>query len=350
MKTNFNVTVRLLTVTGISLGMMACSDVSFAPAPKEVTSNEAPVDPIVDSNKVTESFFFNNNNTERFVDVLFIVDNSTSMTAEQQKLGQRLESFIGSLSQVDWQIGITSTDVSNGSFGAKGSLLTLDGTSTKVLKATTPNYNTVFKNSVVRNETLDCQTTAVCPSNNEQPLRAAMMAMDKRDSNNAGFFRSNADLVIVILSDEDEMSSGPAEATSADQVIAHFRSIWGEDKNLSAFAIIVEPGDSACYQDQYATAGTYGDFAADLVMKTGGVTGSICDTDYSESLSKIGENVNKNLNYVILKKAPDADGMDLVISPYDSTLTWKVSGRRITFNKTPAEGTRIDVVYEPATK
>ena len=345
MKTIFYITAKLVTLIGISFGMMACSEVSFAPAPKELASAEAPV--TGSDSKLTESFFFNNNNSERFVDVLFVVDNSTSMTEEQNKLGDRLDAFIGSLSQVDWQIGITSTDVSNGSFGAKGSLLTLDGTSSKILKATTPNYNTIFKNSVVRNETLDCQTTAVCPSNNEQPLRASMMAMDKRATANAGFFRENADLVIVILSDEDEMSSGPAEATSADQVIAHFKSIWGEEKKLSAFAIIVEPGDSVCYSDQYLTAGTYGDYAADLVLKTGGVTGSICDTDYSDSLSKIGENVNQLLNYIVLKKDPDVEGMDLVISPYDADLTWKVKGRRITFNKTPAEGTRIDVVYDP---
>lgn len=335
----------LFTTLFCCLFATGCSEVSFTPS-RDLTSQEVP-DPIpVVDKTVSESFNFNEGNTTRMVDVLFIVDNSGSMLAEQEKLGQRLNSFINSLTEVNWQIGITTTDASNGSFGIKGSLVNLSSTSQKILRASTPSYENLFLNSVVRTESIDCQTTAVCPTNNEQPLLAAILAMDKRSSINSGFFRDNADLAIVILSDEDEMSSGPPEATKPQAVLDHFRSIWGQSKNLSVYGIIVEPGDSDCYMDQYLTAGTYGHHVAELSRITGGVTGSICDTDYSQNLTKIGENVSQLLNYVVLSNDPESEDISLSVTPADPTLLWSLEGRKIIFNKTPKEGTQVTVVYQ----
>lgn len=339
-------TIQKILVLISCLGAMACSEVSFSPS-ENLSKTETPPS---ENGKITESFYFNNGQTHKSVDVLFVVDNSGSMLEEQEKLGQRLSSFIASLSAVDWQIGITTTDTSAGTYGIKGSLVTLFGSSERILKPTSPNYANTFMHSVVRRESIDCQNSGVCPTNNEEPLRAIQLAIDKRNSNNAGFFRDNADLAVVILSDEDEMSSGPPEATKPSEVLAHFNSVWGSSKKISVYGIIVEPGDSACYNEQYLTAGTYGYHAAELAALTGGVTGSICDTDYSDNLSKIGENVNKLLNYVVLANDPDTQDLDLVISPYDPHLTWSIEGRRITFNKAPAQGTRVDVVYAKASE
>lgn len=350
MKATQNNTLKLKMM--VSLGallipaLVGCSEVSFTPS-QDLTSKDLEVPPPDSTDKtISETFLFDRSNTKKYVDVLFIIDNSGSMLAEQEKLGQRLNSFITSLDEVDWQIGITTTDASNGTFGIKGSLVNLDSTSQKILKPTLSNYESLFMNSVVRNESIDCQTTAVCPTNNEQALLAAIMAMDKRNSTNAGFFRDNADLAVVILTDEDEMSSGPPEATKPQQVVDHFKSIWGTSKNLSVYGIVVQPGDRDCYDSQYLTAGTYGYHVTELALITGGVTGSICDTDYSHNLSKIGENVNQLLNYVVLTHEPESGVLNVVLTPHDPELTWSLEGQRVVFNKTPAEGTRVDIVYE----
>ena len=44
------------------------------------------------------------------VDILFVVDNSTSMRQEQKKISQRFSNFIKHISHLDWHIGIITTD------------------------------------------------------------------------------------------------------------------------------------------------------------------------------------------------------------------------------------------------
>src|SRR5690606_8968839 len=62
------------------------------------------------------------------VDILLVDDNSGSMSAEQNLLAQRFSTFISRLSGLDWQIGITTTDVTNDPVnGLRGSLLELSG-------------------------------------------------------------------------------------------------------------------------------------------------------------------------------------------------------------------------------
>lgn len=341
----------LLLTFFISVG---CSKVQFEPTdltklsgqPLDINEPQvAPPLPSPPQDTVSEKFNFDNNASERKVDVLFIVDNSSSMYEEQQKLGDRLANFIGNLSKVNWQIAITTTDASDGPHGVKGSLLQLDGVNSKIITDKTPNYNQVFRNSVVRNETLTCQSGGACPSGKEQPLLVSMLAMNKRDTDNKDFFRSGADLALVILSDEDELSTGPPEATSPQAVLDHFNQIWGASKTLSVFGIMIQPDDIPCFDSQKQNGGNYAYYATELAAATGGVTGSICDSDYSTALERIGETLNLQVNSITLTQDPKTV-VDVVITPHDPNLKWTVKGKKITFNKVPAEGSVVEVIYE----
>jgi len=54
------------------------------------------------------------------VDILFVVDNSSSMEDEQQTLGIEFSAFLGGLAGVDYQIAVTTTDVVSPGNGNQG--------------------------------------------------------------------------------------------------------------------------------------------------------------------------------------------------------------------------------------
>lgn len=344
-----NIKSLVHAATLLSLGLsLGCSDVSFQSGaePKE-ECKDCPTPP---RNK-TDRFEFNDDKPLTKVDVLFVVDNSGSMLEEQQKLATRLSSFVDTINGIDWQIGITTTDIdTTSSFATMGRLVTLAHTNAKILTRNTPNYEDVFLDTITAYGTPpDCEVNGrSCPSGNEQPLQAMRLAVGKRQTDNAGFFRDGADFVSIVLSDEDEMSDGDprAQPTTPNQVLATINSAWSGLKNFTAYGIIIKPGDVSCFRDQQDTGGNYGSFVSSLVQLTEGVTGSICDSDYGPTLVSIGQRVVKVATSITLTENPIPESVKVSIQPLDSNLTWELQGKTIRFNDLPKRGTRVEVSYQ----
>ena len=328
----------------LGCGMVACSDVPMSNPIDEAKATASASHKLLDG-RIQDTFLFDEFDTHAAVDVLLIDDNSDSMRNKQQKLGARLDSFLSSLGKIDWQIGITTTDTSDGTYGLKGSLLPFEGTTSRVLTRDTPFYLSVFNNTVVRKETLDC--TLDCPTTDERPLRATIEAIDKRDAVNAGFFRDGADLVVIILSDEDEASVGGPNATQPQDVVDAFRGAFGGSKALTGFGLLIAPGDTKCFDSQSTYGAHYGTTDAAFVALTGGVNGSICDADYGPALASIGKRVREGIKMAILTALPIADSLQVEVTPPDATLTWTLDGRRLTFAHPPKPGSTVVVVYQP---
>lgn len=323
--------------------LSACSNVSFTPVDDGASKEEV----LPPGTSTSETFLFNDNDTTAKVDILFVVDNSDSMVQEQAKLSTRLSSFINSLAKIDWQIGVTTTDITDGPYGLKGSLLPMNSSGLQVLNKNVSGYATLFKNVVTRPETASCAANQVdCASSDERPLGAITLAMMKKNTDNKLLFRDGADLVVVILTDENEGSTGNGTglATPAS-VVATAKAMFGLKKNFSVFGIITEPGDTECYDEQSQYAGQYSTIPAALASLTGGETGSICDSDYSSTLDSIGKRVRNAVKTITLKGNFDPASVNLVITPADGTLTWEIEGNQIIFNKPPKQNTRVDVYY-----
>lgn len=323
---------------------LGCSDVAFEQVPQQSTTSLNEVGGGTGtgvSGVIYETFFAQTSSSGGQVDILFVVDNSTSMTEEQRKLGDRLGAFVGTLAGLDWQIGITTTDVSNGTFGLKGGLIEMSGTGGKVLTPQVPNYEDVFNRTVVRHETINCVSD--CPSSSEEPIAASILAMEKHDSENAGLFRSGADLAIIILSDEDEMSTGPIQSTNAQNFMDAKNRIFG-NKNTSVYGIITIPGDRDCFQGQDTNV-NYGDKVFELTQLTNGLVGSICESDYTQNLRNIGSKVVELMQNVALSKDPIPGTVSVSLVP-DPGHSWSLNGRMIEFEQPLPEGTKIDVSYE----
>lgn len=321
------------------VGATACSKVSFAPG--DLTNNSVQNTP---DGVQQETFAFDDDNSMSKVDILFVDDNSGSMLDKQQKLSTKLSAFVGSLANVNWQIAITTTDTSNGRWGLKGGFVDMVGANTKILTANTPNYETVFRNSIVRSEMFNCGLN--CPSDDERPLQAVVEAVAKRGGENAAFFRPNSDFVVVFLSDEDEKYAESGMPVDPQSALNAIRASLPNTK-FTAYGIITRPGDTGCYNEVSQVSGKYGEYMASLIGMTGGVAGSICDADYSSSLTAIGNRVRENAGTITLKYLPFPDTLQLIIAPFDPSLTWSIEGQSIRFNKQPKKGTRIDVRYLP---
>lgn len=344
---------KLIAVSALLLGFwsVGCSEVTFSPSGTDRGSLNNP-DPVDGKRNRTEVFFINDQRPLTKVDVLFVVDNSASMLDEQQKLATRLASFVNSLVGVDWQIAITTTDLSGGPYSSNGRIVDMVGTAvpTKILTRSTPNYEKVFLDTVTANGTdLRCESdVSKCASGDEQPLEATRLAITKRNTDNLGFFRQSADFVTIVLSDEDELSTGDSvyDPTTAEDVLSLAKIVWGEEKNVTGFGIIIKPFDSACYNSQYSSGGNYGDFVQHFANITKGETGSICAGDYGPALSSIGQRVKKYATTIGLSAMPVAGTVKVTLLPEDPSISWEVIGQSIRLSDIPAMGTKVTVTYD----
>jgi hypothetical protein len=301
------------------------------------------------------SEFFNQSEVANKIDILFVDDNSGSMESKQRKLGQRFGNFISAIQDLDYQIGITTTDVSGprgSGWATDGRLVVYKGSNTKILTPKTPNAEQLFFNTIQRDETIDCgrrTSFPYCPSSIEQPLKAIVMSVNERNLENAGFFRQGVDLAVVVLSDEDEMSTGTDPSmTRPTDVVNHFGAVFGNTKRLIVHGIIIQPRDSTCRAAQRADSGVgeYGQQVYNLAGLTGGRTYSICDADYGKNLSSISQDVRKQVSGFDLSHEPDPKTVEVTTTP-PLDIAWRVEGRRLIFDSPPPAGTRIEVRYLP---
>ena len=176
----------------------------------------------------------------RALDLLFVIDNSRSMEAEQRSLVENFDNFVARLEQIegglpDVHIGIVSTDVGVGP-GNTG--CTAEGDRGLLLRAPSPTCQAVlpddpfisdvgsrdgarlrnYPDSQTLSETFSCMAeigTGGCGY--EQPLESMRKALDPANLQNSGFLREDAYLAVVFITDEDDCSAVDRDLFGADQ-------------------------------------------------------------------------------------------------------------------------------------
>lgn len=266
------------------------------------------------------------------IDILFVIDNSRSMYKEQVKMSEQFPEFVDSLKDMDFQIAMVTTDITtktakNGEFLelSNGSriLRNNDGTPLEEIKS-------VFSESIKRKETASCDASdrSTCPSSDERGIFAAALTLN---SSNQEFYRSDAHLAVVLLSDEDVRSTHAfydnrpldPEWDTPFSFVSRVAENYGTEKSLSFHSIIIDPAsaipssepdssyilnrDQACYSEQNIdsrinnTFGFYGfqyyalsnpsDELKSIVNIKDGTVGSICADNYHEEMGNIAANV-----------------------------------------------------------
>lgn len=283
-------------------------------------------------------------------DVLFIVDNSGSMSEEQSSLSANLSQFLSyaQANSIDYQIAVTTTDIqSNAEAGrfVSGPLGQINGTP-RIITPQTPNGLNLFQQFV---------NQGTNGSGTERGLEAAYLALSDPliNTHNAGFLRTDAALAIIFVSDEADFSSQQAQFYEN-----FFRNIKGFQNSsmFSASAVVGTqqpfcngPGGNADYGAQYIS----------VANNTGGVVESICSANWGQTLSNIGLNSFGLRRSFQLSSQPvpvtisvQVNGTPIPGTSPTGTMNWSydMGTNSVVFTQgsTPAAGATISVTYTVA--
>ena len=139
-------------------------------------------------------------------------------------------------------------------------------------------------------------------------------------------------MAVVLISDEDE--SGNTFRNKASHLVQLVDSIWNGVKNFVFHSIIVKIGDSECERGHGEAQGHE---YSKLSEMTNGIIGSICEPDYSDQLSDMGQAVQNQLSTIQLECVPvdkNRDGhVDIVIQLEDGSPSpdFIRDGQKLTF-------------------
>jgi len=273
------------------------------------------------------------------VDILFVVDSSTSMSEEQRRMADAFTNFMQTqgLPGIDYRIGITTMDVESGEFGSEnppkdfgnglraeqnGNLLQFpDGS--YFLTPDSDNIESQFSQTIQREETLYCDRNGYdfynCPSDDERGIYSAFLTVN---SNKKDFFRENGHVAFIFLTDEDVRGHAdntnyqsphymPIDVDYPVNLVQAVKSRLGGNTTMSAHAIITD--NQRCLADQTYQGGnanidgkigtfyralthpdnysladrsrTLGDYADGILVP--GVVGSICADSYTAEIGRI---------------------------------------------------------------
>jgi hypothetical protein len=215
------------------------------------------------------------------VDVLWAVDNSSSMKEEQEALARNFEEFYKYMEQlVDpeseeevFHIGVISTDVYDPDH--QGKLLGFPN----IITDATPNAAEVFATNV---------NVGLEGKGDEQGFFAAELALTEPliSAENATFLRDDAHLFIIFVADEDDRSFGEVE-----YFVRRFEQIKGvgNDGMVKAAAVVgdVPEVPPTCHTEGEKPVEP-GERYTLLAEGTEGLVMSICDDDFATHLDELG--------------------------------------------------------------
>lgn len=199
------------------------------------------------------------------VDVLWVVDNSCSMQAEQDLLTANFPLFMNYFlgSGLDYHVGVVSTDMENDSH--QGRLQSLGGT--QWIDADT--FDPVASFSTLA-------TLGISGSGYERGRDAAYWALEVRnDEENAGFLRPAATLSVVIISDEEDDS----DDVTLNEFILWLRGLKWSQEMVSFSSIVSQTEDCP------TEIGT--DYMS-ITTAMGGITWDICSERWDALLDQLG--------------------------------------------------------------
>ncbi len=273
------------------------------------------------------------------VDVLFVIDNSGSMEYEQKSMASRVSNFLSVLKGLNYQIAVTTTDPRSSVSYGDGQLVPMKGLTNQYIinsSMSESTAKTVLSNTLQRSET---------GSGTEQGIFAATRTVERALANRSSvygqFIRDNAQLAVVVISDEDESANGPKN--DPNFILNLIRSNWSS-KAFSFHSIIARPGDTACLSGEGYSAGVR---FAEFSRLTGGVIGDVCASDYAAQVSGIAEGVRQTLKTITLSCAPVIDASHNLVVMKDGAVysgTRSINGLNLVFDAQLPQGS-YEVLY-----
>lgn len=237
------------------------------------------------------------------VDVLFVVDNSNSMAEAQAAVAAAFGALSSGLSDVDWRVGLTTTDMSDPTLRGR-MVVAADG-------------DVWWDESDAAAFGAAVNSLGVEGSNLERGLEAAWAALSPplASHDNAGFHREDARLAIVFVSDEDDCSDEGAlveqtpaacqtnvvDLVTTNEYLARLAELVPEPEDVALFAL-VETGVTAEFEGCGGSSPGSRYIAA--ARASAGDVAPLCG-DISASLNSFGIQAVGLRRAVALSRTPD---------------------------------------------
>jgi hypothetical protein len=372
------------TLGAVFGSVIACSPTKFAQSKNESTLCDGVSSCVIEAQSINivQSFKVGSGK----VDILFVNDNSASMSKNQVQLGNRFSGFIQALDakSIDYRIAITTTDLAK---VQQEPLVTFENGS-KFLTAADAGRVNLFFNSIVRDETIRCedvitsafgtygvefpyspgystQYAAACP---ESDTRGIYTANHVVAANSNSFIRSDANLNIILISNDNVRQGAAMEEKDKASAFVNMMQQGYPTKQWAFNSIVVK--DSTCQQaqtlktasgaivmkkiDQYgniapAIAGGLGLEYANLSNSAArdvdnnprprGKILDICESSYTSHFANIATQISDESRMFTLKCAPSVAP---VITPSNVPHTW--SGDKVVFGR-GSEGISVSIKY-----
>jgi hypothetical protein len=305
------------------------------------------------------------------VDVLFVVDDSGSMSDDVDQLADNFPQFFrtSGVANAEFHLAVTTTlNIVEPCVDLNGSCADheLAGYST----ACDGNDRILTRSSADAAGQFECNAR-VYEANNVNParpqssveggLRAAYKFLSPPNIDdpaiNGGFLRDNAKLHVIIVSDELDSSRGPT-----DLYVDFFRNLKGfrNDALVAVSAIAKRDGETCNSDDADVGDGRY----EDVVNALRGRFQSICDQDWSDNMRQLGlDSVGLQVEFFLTRAATETSlsvcvrnaSATAACQPIAATREGAPNGwfydpaaNSIVFNagSVPTRGSRIEVRYD----
>ena len=374
--------VSLQFILGSVIGsIIACSPTKFTQSKTASTLCDGSVSNCViqsQSIDITQNFKVGSGR----VDILFVDDNSASMSKAQVQMASKFSGFIASLDSksIDYRIAITTTDLNSVN---QKPLVTFSNGSSYITNADA-NRNTLFNNSIVRNETINCEDiitssfntygssfrindpgyaasyAATCPSSDTRGIYTANTVIA---GNSNSFIRADANLNVILISNDD-VRQKLYEMEENDKASAFVNMMQQKypTKYWDFNSIVVK--DNTCKQlqtlhtatNQVVMSGSVPAIAGGIGLEYANLSNSagkdidgnprprgqildICESNYANHFNTMATQIADESRLFTMKCVPTVAP---TVLPASVPHTW--SGDKITFPR-GTEGTSVSVQY-----
>lgn len=270
------------------------------------------------------------------IDILWVVDNSSSFTQEQTRVAASISTFYDQFVplDVDYHMGVITTDIVNPVYSGR-----LVGEPPYLDPSTADGAALLATALQVGNEDMG----------DESGLAATELALTEPllSTDNAGFYRDDASLAVIWFSDEPEQSTEDAQ-----HYIDFFNGLKADPTRLSLSAIVGDYGTgcSVVCEDVQEDAQP-GDKYIDVANAFGGVVASDCTCDLTEALADIGADAIALFTSFPLSDTPASDTITVYVDASSSSAwSYDASSNTVAFSDPPSEGQTVTITYEVATE
>lgn len=291
---------------------------------------------------------------QRKVDILWVVDSSGSMREEQKYLGDSFNAFISGLSETnnDFQTAVTTTDICFDEIPGDLSQVRCphpydSGSSQTHLRGSFvgESFRTVLTSSdpdlLARFN--DYTNVGIGGSSFEHGLKAVELAVEKSlDGRNESLVREDAFLAVIVVSDEEDDGIGLSMpdgywkdsfgnpinfageglttfSYTEDDLISYLNQVKGVGNfAVSTIASTRDSSGELCRSTHSQPREESTQYIA-AARKTGGIVQSICKSNWSDSLGKIGFDIGSQVTQIDLGRQALASTIRVTVEGKESS-------------------------------